>query len=81
MYRDPAILTSVREELENANLPEIPSLQDVQKLPYLQALIKEAMRKQPGLGLPYWRRVPKGGVVVDGHFIPEGVSTSKHHLS
>ncbi|KAK2616092.1 hypothetical protein N8I77_002801 [Diaporthe amygdali] len=72
MYRDPAILTSVREEVGNANLPEIPSLQDVQKLPYLQAVIKEAMRKQPGLGLPYWRKVPKGGVVVDGHFIPEG---------
>ncbi|KAI7784085.1 hypothetical protein LA080_010638 [Diaporthe eres] len=72
IYRDPAILEFVRQEIKDAHLSDIPSFQDIQKLPYLQVVIKEALRMQPGLGLPYWREVPKGGVVVAGHFIPEG---------
>jgi cytochrome P450 len=45
------------------------------QLPYLQAVIKEGMRIFPAnsQGLP--RKSP--GTVVDGHFVPEGVSISK----
>ncbi|RYN45628.1 hypothetical protein AA0119_g11840 [Alternaria tenuissima] len=43
-------------------------------LPYLNAVILEGMRVYPPLPFPLPRVVPQGGDVVDGHFIPEGVS-------
>lgn len=76
LYRDPARLARLRRELEGAGLPERPRLQDVQKLPYLQAVIKEGLRLAPGFGLPLWREVPKGGAVLSGQFFPEGVGLS-----
>jgi cytochrome P450 len=41
---------------------------------YLNAVILEAMRVYPPLPFPLPRVVPQGGDIVDGHFIPEGVS-------
>ncbi|RYN20114.1 hypothetical protein AA0112_g10826 [Alternaria arborescens] len=43
-------------------------------LPCLNAVILEGMRVYPPLPFPLPRVVPQGGDVVDGHFIPEGVS-------
>lgn len=37
-----------------------------------QNCIKEAMRMHPGVQYPLERFVPKGGVELGGHFIPEG---------
>jgi cytochrome P450 len=37
-----------------------------------QDCIKEAMRMHPGVQYPLERLVPKGGVELGGHFIPEG---------
>ncbi|KAM6505407.1 pisatin demethylase [Fusarium solani] len=42
-------------------------------MPYLQAVIKEALRLHPGVGTQLTRVVPKGGVVIEGQFFPEGV--------
>ncbi|KAI0841395.1 cytochrome P450 [Hypoxylon sp. FL0890] len=72
MYRDKHVLERVRAEI--ASLPARPSFQEVQKLPYLQAVIKESLRIQPGVGTPLWREVPKGGAVVCGQFFPEGAN-------
>jgi cytochrome P450 len=41
---------------------------------YLNAVILEAMRVYPPLPFPLPRVVPQGGDIIDGHFIPEGVS-------
>lgn len=73
LYRDARILERVREEVDGAALSPRPNFQEAQKLPYIQAVIKEALRVQPGVGLPLWRKVPKGGAVVCGQFFPEGV--------
>ncbi|RYP41574.1 hypothetical protein DL767_000916 [Monosporascus sp. MG133] len=74
MYRDPQILQRVRMEVDSASLPARPNLHEVQKLPYLQAVIKESLRVQPAAGVPLWREVPKGGAVVSGQFFPEGTN-------
>ena len=41
-------------------------------LPYFNAVLKEAMRIHPSVGLLMERHVPSEGVEVDGHFIPGG---------
>jgi cytochrome P450 len=43
-----------------------------QQLPYLQAVIKEALRIHPATGLPMSRVVPAEGCTIAGRFIPGG---------
>ena len=52
-----------------------PKLGEMQReLPYLQACLDESMRLHGIIGAPLLRVVPDGGVSIDGHFIPAGVS-------
>ncbi|KAH7303302.1 cytochrome P450 [Stachybotrys elegans] len=74
LFRDPLILKRAREEMDMAGLPERPNFQEAQKLSFMQAVIKESMRVLPGVGLPLWREVPKGGAVVCDQFFPEGTN-------
>lgn len=46
-----------------------------QDMPYLQAVMKEALRMHPATGLPLERVVPAGGATICDRFFPEGVST------
>jgi cytochrome P450 len=48
---------------------------EAQNLPYLQAVIKEALRLHPATGLPLGRAVPEGGAEIAGHYFPEKVSS------
>ncbi|CAK7201920.1 hypothetical protein SEUCBS139899_004636 [Sporothrix eucalyptigena] len=73
LYRSPRVLRKLREELDAANLSPRPAFKDVQKLPYLQAVLNESMRLHPGVGLPLFRTVPAGGAEVAGKFFPAGV--------
>lgn len=73
-YKNPGTLQKLREELKSADLGDSPSFKDAQKLPYLQAVMKEALRMHPGTGLPLFREVPAGGAVISGQFFPEKVS-------
>ncbi|KAL4774989.1 cytochrome P450 [Aspergillus nidulans var. acristatus] len=50
------------------------SFKDTQEMPYLQAVIKEAMRLHSPAGLSMARIVPKGGATIAGHYIPEGTA-------
>lgn len=83
-FRFPEKLQKLRQEIQDAGLGSEPSFQDTQKLPYLQAVIKESMRLHPGVGFPLFRIVPKGGAVICGRFFPEGVSCAfpgfVHHM-
>jgi cytochrome P450 len=75
LYRNPVCLERVRKEISDAGLDSSSQFcfRDVQSLPYLQAAIKEALRMHPGVGLPLWRQVPRGGLTLCGQFFPEGV--------
>lgn len=52
------------------------AFKESQGMPYLQAVIKEALRMHPATGLPLERVVPEGGATISGYFFPEGVSCS-----
>ncbi|TAQ84790.1 hypothetical protein B7494_g6894 [Chlorociboria aeruginascens] len=44
------------------------------ELPFLEACLNESMRLHPTLGINLPRVVPKGGVEIDGVFLPEGTT-------
>jgi cytochrome P450 len=48
------------------------TFKEAQDLPYLQAIIKEALRMHSATGLPMQRVVPAGGATIANRFIPAG---------
>lgn len=55
---------------------QILTLNMVQNLPYLNAVLYESMRRRPVTSLGLARIVPEEGATICGHFIPGGVSIS-----
>lgn len=77
LYKNPNVLARLREELDAATgTTEIPSYDALAQLPYLRACVEESLRVRPAssMGLP--RVVPKGGRMIAGKFIDEGVTVS-----
>lgn len=74
----PACLESLRTEIkqftDDEQLSPKPTFKESLQMPYLQAVLKEALRLHPATGLPLERVVPDGGAVVCGHHFPAGVS-------
>lgn len=66
--------------IASGEVSESLTFNDTQKMPYLQAVIKEGIRLHPAAGLPLQRVVPKGGVKLTGQFFPEGVSSSLYDI-
>lgn len=73
----PRCYTKLLDELDNAvrtgQMSGKCTLEEAQRLPYLQACIKEAMRLHPSLGTQHTRYVPTGGVSIAGRYLPEKV--------
>ncbi|KAL2002185.1 hypothetical protein VTN02DRAFT_482 [Thermoascus thermophilus] len=73
ILKHPEVHRKLREEIHGAQLPIPASWKDIQDLPYLNAVMKEAMRIHPGVGLMLERVVPEGGLALpDGRFVPAG---------
>ncbi|KAM6523116.1 Pisatin demethylase [Fusarium solani] len=72
LYTNPRTLHRLREELDTHVKEDPIRFQQSQSMPYLQAVIKEALRLHPGVGTQLTRVVPKGGLVIEGQFFPEG---------
>ncbi|KAH7161934.1 cytochrome P450 [Dactylonectria estremocensis] len=75
LLKNPKCLRTLQQEIdqfyEEGKLSDKPTFQESQKMPYLQAVIKEALRIHPASGLPLERVVPKGGAMISGYFFPE----------
>jgi benzoate 4-monooxygenase len=77
--RNPRVQKKLQDELDEefgSNFDEVPTWDQVKKLPYLEAVINEALRihSTSSIGLP--RVVPEGGMKVLGQFFPEGTVLS-----
>jgi cytochrome P450 len=60
----------INEAHKHGNLSEVPKWTEVNKLPYLDTVIKEAMRMSPFLNLPLEREVPASGTEINGFHLP-----------
>ncbi|GIZ48171.1 hypothetical protein CKM354_001124400 [Cercospora kikuchii] len=76
LYQSPRHLERLRSELEeaiqNKTASENITFQEAQKLPFLQAIIKEGMRVFPSVALPMPRVVPAEGCNIAGVDFPPG---------
>ncbi len=79
LIRTPAAMAKLRGEIDafaadgqfgNGHL----SFQSSRDMPYLQAVIKEALRLHAATGLPLWRDVADGGMEIGGVYFPEGTT-------
>lgn len=64
----------IDEAVQSGQASDPITFTQTQKLPYLQAVIKEGMRMHSATGLPMWRVVPDGGAILSGVAFPAGVS-------
>ncbi|CAJ0553118.1 Ff.00g116300.m01.CDS01 [Fusarium sp. VM40] len=77
LLRSPDKMAKLRNEIDQSFSEQtIPSngigFQDSLGRPYLQAVIKEALRMHPATGLPLERVVPESGATIGGRFFPAG---------
>ena len=74
----PSCQARIQKEIDDARaagtLSPIPKLKEVESLPYLKECLSESKRLHPPLAHPLARIVPKGGVELEGHWLPAGVS-------
>ncbi|KAH8892824.1 cytochrome P450 [Thozetella sp. PMI_491] len=81
----PRIYTNLMDEIRSAIDSGLVSsfapitYEQGKKLPYLQAVIYEAIRFRPPALYGHFKSVPKGGDTIDGVFLPEGTAVS-HNL-
>lgn len=77
LLRTPACLRKLRDEIEDrkrqGRFSDPVTLDQANDMPYLQACMWEGLRLHPAVGMTLPRVVPKGGIVIDGCFLPEGV--------
>ena len=82
LLHNPRCLKLLLQELEDATRSgaiedsEIVSWSCAQKLPYLDACIKETLRYHPAISLNLERLTPPEGIEIAGNYIPGGVVVS-----
>jgi cytochrome P450 len=76
LHKRPESLAKLRAEIDGAfatgALKHPVRFNDAIKLPYLHAVVREAMRMHPSLGTGLPRVVPHPGVEISGRFFPGG---------
>ncbi|KAI0112420.1 cytochrome P450 [Nemania sp. FL0031] len=80
LLRHPSVLSRLRAELDDAARRGhfadydlgVVTWAESQRLPYLDACIKEAFRMYPAAGLPLERIVPEPGVEIAGRYVKGG---------
>lgn len=73
---NPSTLAKLRTELDEATakgeLSDPATFKEAQQLPYLQAVIHEALRLHPAVGAPLTRVIREGGAHFAGQYFPAG---------
>jgi cytochrome P450 len=73
----PVTMKKLRDEIDvytaegRCGYPNV-TFAESQGMPYLQAVMKEALRMHSATGLPLWRVVPEGGAEICGQLFPGG---------
>lgn len=74
----PEVAQKLRAEIDEkaaaGELDDPITFKQAQSMPYLQAVLKEALRVHPATGLPLGRVVPIGGAIIAGRVFPAAVS-------
>ncbi|KAJ6110130.1 hypothetical protein N7486_002365 [Penicillium sp. IBT 16267x] len=80
LIRNPQYMTRLQSELDAAQargeLSPIVQYAETQKLPFLQACIKETYRFHSAIGMGYPRVAPSGGITIGDKFFAEGTILS-----
>jgi cytochrome P450 len=72
--RHPMAYEKVTKEIREcfASIDEIQLEAKLNSCTYLRACIDETLRMSPAAGSSLWREVQKGGITLNGAYIPEG---------
>lgn len=83
LLRQPDTLQKLKKELSSA-WPSLngvePKLRDLEKLPYLNAVVKESLRVSSGVVAGLLRVVPPTGARIAGVAVPPGVRPLKRAM-
>ncbi|KAB5545499.1 cytochrome P450 oxidoreductase [Coniochaeta sp. 2T2.1] len=78
LCRYPNTMQALRDEISSMSsegkISDPVTFSESQQMPYLQAVIKEALRMHPATGLPLGRVVPAGGKALSGISFPAGTT-------
>jgi len=66
------LVAEIDDATAAGNLSKPARFEELRRLPYLAAVVQELVRIHPVMASPFWRSAPRGGVMIDGHFLPEG---------
>jgi cytochrome P450 len=77
LAKNPTLFSTLAAEL--SKYPGIDSLKSIEleKLPYLNAVIRETLRVWPPVPSPLFRLCPRQGTILGGYHIPGGVTASR----
>jgi cytochrome P450 len=75
LLKNPEVMRKLKDEVRGRweKYNDI-TLEEVNKSPYLLAVLQEALRYFPPVPTGFERRVAKGGEFVSGYFVPEGTA-------
>jgi cytochrome P450 len=80
LIKNPESLQKLRKEIDDMSskgaLSNPAKFSETQRMPYLQAVVKEGLRVYPATGFPLWRTVPEPGATLCGNFFLPGVSST-----
>ena len=78
LHKYPETLRKLQAEIDTmargGKISDPVTFDESKKMPYLNAVIKEAQRMHSPTGFPLWRTVPESGATLCGRYFPPGVS-------
>ena len=66
------LIDEIDSQRAEGRLSDPVGLSEADKMPYLQAVMYEALRLHPAVGMSLPRVVPQGGATIAGHYLPAG---------